>query len=281
MNRLLAMLLAVVAVGGVTAAALGVEYRQARAQVAAAQQALLQAQDEGQALRQQLDEAMAQAQALAEEQARAIWEQQEQERLQKEAEEAARQAAAQKTATPRGPASIDLGYWMDKYSDVVGYIYNPGTAISYPIVYGDTDFYLHHDLDGREDINGSIILASENRSDFSDGNSILYGHNMKAGNMFASLQYYKSHDFYLNHPCMYLYTPGQTYRVDLFAGFPTPADGEVYFTGLEQEKIDRFKAQSTFTSTVNPTGNILTLSTCSYEHENWRYVVLGELVPIS
>ena len=277
MNRLLAMLLAVLVVGGVTAGALVIQYRGARAQVAATQQALLQAREEGESLRQQLDEAMAHAQALAEEQARAIWEQQEQERLQREAQE----AAAKKAATPRGPASIDLGYWMDRYSDVVGYIYNPGTAISYPIVYGDTDFYLHHDLDGREDINGSIILASENHSDFSDGNSILYGHNMKAGNMFASLQYYKSHDFYLNNPCMYLYTPGQTYRVDLFAGFPTPADGEVYFTGLEQDKIDRFKAQSTFTSTVNPTGNILTLSTCSYEHENWRYVVLGELVPIA
>ena len=281
MNRLLAILLAVVTVGGVIAGALALRHRGGQAQAAAHAQALLQAQAEGEALAQRLNRALAETQALAEEQARAIREQQEQERLAREAEEAARQAAAKKVATPRGPAAIDLGYWMGKYSDVVGYIYNPGTAISYPIVYGDTDFYLHHDLDGNEDVNGSIILASENRSDFSDGNSILYGHNMKAGNMFASLQYYKSHDFYLSHPCMYLYTPGQTYRVDLFAGFPTPADGEVYFTGLEQEKIDRFKAQSTFTSTVNPTGSVLTLSTCSYEHENWRYVVLGELVPIS
>lgn len=281
MNRLLAILLAVAAVGCVAVGVLAIRYRDARAELAAQEQALAQAQEEGEALQQQLAEAMTRAQTLAEEQAKAIWEQQEAERLAKEAEEAAAQEAAAKAVTPRGPASIDLSYWMNRYSDVVGYIYNPGTAISYPIVYGNTDFYLHHDLDGNEDINGSIILASENHSDFSDGNSILYGHNMKAGNMFASLQYYKSNDFYRSHPCMYLYTPGQTYRVDLFAGFPTAADGEVYFTALEQDKIDRFKAQSTFSSSVNPTGNILTLSTCSYEHENWRYVVLGELVPIS
>ena len=104
---------------------------------------------------------------------------------------------------------------------------------------------------------------------------------MKAGTMFASLTYYKNASYYTNHPCMYLYTPGQSYRVDLFAGFACPHDHEVYCTALTSDQISRFKAQSTFYSSVEPTGRILTLSTCSYEHDNWRYVVLGELVPIS
>lgn len=275
MKRLFAILLSLLIVGAPTAAGMLVTYRQAQARVAAERSVLLQAQTEGEALRAQLDNALALANEKAREEAERILEEQREAQRKKEEE-------AKKAATPRGPAAIDLSYWQGLYPDVVGYIYNPGTAISYPIVYGNTDFYMSHNLDGQEDVNGSIVLSIENSPSFTGNNSLIHGHNMKSGAMFASLQYDKSHDFYLSHPCMYLYTPTQNYRVDLFAGFPTPHDGEVYCTGLTDDQISRFKAQSTFSSDVWPSsGHILTLSTCSYEHDNWRYVVLGDMVPIS
>lgn len=180
------------------------------------------------------------------------------------------------------PMYVDLEYWRGQCKDVVGYIYNPGTAISYPIVRGaDNDYYLYRDLYGNHDINGSIMLDYHNPTDFSDGNNLLYGHNMNAGNMFASLCGYKQQSYFDAHPTMYLYTFGQTYRIDLFAGFPCPHDGEIFYTGLSQEQVVRFKNQSTFVSPVEPSNSrVLTLVTCSYEHENWRYVVLGNMVPI-
>lgn len=279
MKRLFAILLSLLIVGAPTAAGMVLAYRQAQGRVAAEQSALAQTEAEGQALRVQLDAAMAKANEKARAEADRILEEQ---RRAEEEKKKAEEAKKAKAAVPKGPAVIDLSYWQSLYPDVVGYIYNPGTAISYPIVYGNTDFYMSHNLDGQEDVNGSIVLSVENNPSFTDGNSLIHGHNMKAGNMFASLQYYKSNDFYLSHPCMYLYTPGQNYRVDLFAGFPCPHDYEVYMTGLTDDQVSRFKAQSTFSSGVWPSsGHILTLSTCSYEHENWRYVVLGDMVPIS
>ncbi len=47
------------------------------------------------------------------------------------------------------PADIDLSWWQARYPDIIGYVYCPGTPISYPIAYdGNNEYYLHHDLDG-------------------------------------------------------------------------------------------------------------------------------------
>ena len=34
-----------------------------------------------------------------------------------------------------GPKGIDLSWWQSHYNDIIGYIYSPGTPISYPIAY--------------------------------------------------------------------------------------------------------------------------------------------------
>lgn len=187
--------------------------------------------------------------------------------------------AHKKAAAPIG---IDLAYWQAKNSDVVGYLYSPGTVISYPIVQGrNNDYYLDHDIYGNPDINGCIMLEYLNASDFSDGNSIIYGHHMKAGTMLASISYYKDASFYPKHPYMYLYTPEQTYRLDLIAGYSCPANDEVFCTGLRADQIARFKGKSTFkTDLTDTSGPYVTLCTCSYEHENWRYVVVCKKVAI-
>lgn len=182
----------------------------------------------------------------------------------------------------KGPIGIDLAYWQSQNSAIVGYLYSPGTVISYPVIQGtDNDFYLDHDIYGNYDINGCIMLEHLNASDFSDNNSIIYGHHMKAGTMLASIDRYKNASFYPDHSYMYLYTPGQTYRLDLIAGYSCPADDEVFCTGLTDEQIARFKAKSTFATNLTDTsGPYVTLCTCSYEHENWRYVVICKKVAI-
>ena len=183
------------------------------------------------------------------------------------------------------PDTIDVDF--DKlcadYPDVVGYIYSANTLIQQPIQYSKgNDYYLTHDLKGNTNNNGSIFIEQLNSGNFSDNNTIIYGHNMKTGMMFANLTLYKDKGYYNSHPYLYIYTPSQNYRVDLYAGFVCEHDDEVYATSLTQDQLKAMAAKSTFTSNIGtPTGKTVTLSTCSYEFNNARYVVVGALVPIS
>lgn len=185
--------------------------------------------------------------------------------------------------TPADGIDVDFDTLCADYPDTVGYIYCPGTNISYVVQYGKgNDYYLTHGSDGELNANGSIFMEEKNHSDFTDSNTLIYGHHMKTGLMFANLTLYKDSEFYDTHPYMYLYTPEQNYRIDLYAGFVCEHNDEVFATGLTQEQLERMAAKSTFTSDIGiPTGQTVTLSTCSYEIADGRYVLVGALVPIN
>ena len=101
------------------------------------------------------------------------------------------------------------------------------------------------------------------------------------GSMFASISNYKQQWYYDAHPYFFLYTNAGKYRVDLFAGIVVPGTHEVFSTSLSADQLQRFINNSTFYSGKGvPSGQIVTLCTCSYEAANYRYVVLGELVKL-
>ena len=142
-------------------------------------------------------------------------------------------------------------------------------------------YYLHHDLYGNYSEYGTIFLDARVPDDFSGRHNVLYGHHMSDGSMFASISHYKQQWYYDAHPYYYLYTNNGTYRVELFAGIVVPGEHEVFNTSLSSGQLQRFIDQSTFYSGKGvPSGQIMTLCTCSYEAENYRYVVLGEMVPL-
>lgn len=94
---------------------------------------------------------------------------------------------------------------------------------------------------------------------------------------------YKKQAFYDAHPYLYLMTPEQTYRVDLFAGVVVDYDAEIYQSNLSQSYLSWCMSHSRFTTDMavpSDTDRILTLSTCSYEYANARFVVLGVLTPV-
>ena len=70
--------------------------------------------------------------------------------------------------------------------------------------------------------------------------------------------------------------------MDLFAGLVVEADDDIYFGDVTMEQLQRCVSRSTFTAQTDiPAENpIVTLSTCSYEFDDARYIVLAELVPI-
>lgn len=180
--------------------------------------------------------------------------------------------------------TVDFDKLVADYPDVVGYIYCANTKIKYAIQHGKgNDYYLTHDSQGNTNNNGSIFVEELNSGSFSDGNTIIYGHNMKSGMMFANLRnYHTDKNYYAAHPYMYIYTPSQNYRLDLYAGFVCEHDDEIYSTSLTQAQLEAMAAKSDFKANIGvPTGKTVTLSTCSYEFDNARYVVIGALTPIS
>lgn len=180
---------------------------------------------------------------------------------------------------------VDFDSLRKLNNDVVGWIYGPGTKINYPVVQGeDNDYYLTHMFDGKENKCGSIFMDSLNEEDFSNTNSIIHGHHMRNGSMFASLTSYLSQSYYDTHPVLWLTTSEKDYKVELFAGFVTDVNSDVWqieFASKEEyrEWLDKMVENSSFKSDVKPGENdhILTLATCSYEYDNARFVVLGIL----
>lgn len=173
--------------------------------------------------------------------------------------------------------------------NVAAWLILEDTQINCPVVQGaDNTFYLNHTFDGTRNSVGALFIDSNNTPGFADQNTIIYGHHMKDGSMFAILQQYQSQAFFEAHPHMRLLTPEGNYLVELFAAYATDVTAnswrrtfgdEADFTSWIAEAKDR----SDFVSDVDvrPSDRVVTLSTCSYVFDNARYVVLGRLVPVT
>ncbi len=188
----------------------------------------------------------------------------------------------------RSPISIDFDE-LSLHSDaVVGWLYLPETAINYPVVQGrDNDYYLDHFIDGTPNVGGSLFADYTCPSDFSGRNTLIYGHNMRDGSMFALVDDYTDQAFYDAHPVMYLNTPQQNYRVDFFAGFTTDPESFVYTSAFAVDSdftafLNTVRYYSDFSSDVevDASDRIVTLSTCTYSGDDVRFVLFGKLVEI-
>ena len=115
---------------------------------------------------------------------------------------------------------VDFDGLSEVNPQVVGWIFGPDTVISYPIVQGeDNTYYLHRLFTGESNGSGCIFLDAACAGDFSGDHSIIYGHHMKNGTMFASLGEYASQDYYESHPYFQLSTPQGDWRGDGFSAY--------------------------------------------------------------
>ena len=184
--------------------------------------------------------------------------------------------------------SIDFPALEKINPDVVAWLTSKATEIDYPVAQGDdNDYYLRHLFTGEHNKLGSIFMDYRNHGDFSDRNTVLYGHNMKDGSMFSSLTKYKDQSYYDSFPTMVLDTPSGDFTIELFAGIIIDGNQEsVRFDFKDdqdfQSYINSLKKESTFESNtiVEANDRIVTLCTCSYEFNNARYALFGKMVPI-
>ncbi len=187
------------------------------------------------------------------------------------------------------PINVDFDGLLSRSSDYAAWIFNPNTVINYPIAYTDNnEYYLDHNItDDSGNASGTLFMDCRGKSDFSDMNTIIYGHNMKNGSMFASIHNYGEEGYYEEHPFMFISTPDKDYRLDLISGFVTEPTSIAYIRNFASSEkfltyVESIMSFSDFHADVEVTENdhIVTLSTCTYEVDDGRYVVVGKLVEL-
>lgn len=194
------------------------------------------------------------------------------------------------------PEGMNIRY-AESYAtnqDFVGWISIDNTNIDIPIVQGDDNsFYLKHDFRKRDTKYGNAFMDYRNNVDTLDHNTIIHGHHMKDNMLFAQLEKYMTLDGYKEAPVITFNTLYHDYQWKVYAVFVTNddrADDNGYmfnyivpnFHSLDSyasyiEALDVRKLYDTGVD-LNTSDHMLTLSTCSYEFDGARLVVVARMV---
>ena len=181
---------------------------------------------------------------------------------------------------------------MDINPDIYAWIYIPDTNVDYPVAQsmnGDDSFYLSHNIYRQYQFSGTIYSEFQNATDFSDPVTVLYGHNMLNGSMFATLHYFTDEKFFDEHTTCFILTRDKVYTYLIYAAYVYDDRHILNSNNFSDEDV----LLNYFDSTLNPhtySGNVregvaldkdsrvLTLSTCTNGASNTRYLVQGVLV---
>lgn len=182
-------------------------------------------------------------------------------------------------------SAVDLDALREVNKDVLAWIAIPDTILSYPVVQcGDNQYYLNRTWQDRRSSVGAIFMECRCSPDFSNFNTIIYGHRMNNESMFGILHSYQEKDFWRKHPTVYVTTDEGVRVYDVYAAFEVGIQEIVYRldieeTGQQQEFIDFGLEHSVIDTGVfpDPKGQILTLSTCTGRGHATRWVVQAVL----
>lgn len=173
---------------------------------------------------------------------------------------------------------------------ILGWIAIPGTQLSFPLLQGeDNDFYLHHDIYGQESRYGAIFADYKADLYGGESNIIIYGHHMRNGSMFGSLEEYDSRSYYEEHPSFFLFLPEEereyeiiaVLRNDIYSREKEPFQYYDYERIETREKFDEY-CQGIKNYSLYDTGlaaeygdELVTLCTCSYNGKDERLLIVG------
>lgn len=186
--------------------------------------------------------------------------------------------APEQESPPPVPPEVDFAALQAINSDICAWLWMPDTAISYPVLHGrNNDRYLDTAFDGEHSITGSIFMDSRNSGDFSDENTILYGHNMKDGSMFGTLKKFRGQEYADTRRLVYLILPQKTLVYRVFAVYDTQAVDQCYTRSFDSAEartaeIERAAKRSNITPDMQvapaQVERYLTLSTCTVSDAN-------------
>ena len=193
-----------------------------------------------------------------------------------------------------GPVEVPIDFQSltAQYPDIYAWIYIPGTNVNYPILQreGDNGYYLNHTYEGKSRAEGAIYTENYNEKDFSDPNTLIYGHNMKNGSMFQTLHKYKNKQFFEENSDIYIYQEGRILRYKIFAAYVYDARHIMKSFDFNDEYEYRMYLNSILTKkdmssnidtsiSVTTEDKIITLSTCN-NNDAQRYLVQAVLLSI-
>lgn len=174
---------------------------------------------------------------------------------------------------------------------IVAWLTVPDSEIDFPIVRcDDNEYYLDHDFENNVSYMGAPFLDCRNSADFSDFNSVVYGHNISNKYMFYPLLNFKNKDYFDSHVCAYLTLTDKKYRINFVACAVIESDGFAYNTVFLSEKervlfLKTAKEKAVCSIDFEPEEladkEFCTFSTCSYEFSDARTVLIGYLEEIT
>lgn len=182
--------------------------------------------------------------------------------------------------------SVDFSKLLEINSDTIGWIRFPQepSQINYPIVQGKNNSeYLKKTFSANDNTLGTIFMDVGNNKDFSDKNTLIYGHRMRDGSMFRHLQDYEDKSFWKKNPYFYIYTvDGRILKYHIYSVGQVLDTSDSYQIGFEsddsyQSFLDMTKQTALYDTGVEVTtqSTIVTLSTCTSASDNHRFVVRG------
>lgn len=155
--------------------------------------------------------------------------------------------------------------------DVIGWIYVPDTAISYPLLKSeDNNEYLKLTWDLEYSRAGSIFMEQRSSVDFSDFHTLIYGHNLQDGKMFSCLMDFRKQEYSDSHSLVYIATDGAVLRYEVFSSYIADVVSDSYRLLFDDDEhrqsvIDFYLERSEIKSDLRPAADdkILSLSTCT------------------
>lgn len=194
------------------------------------------------------------------------------------------------------PPKLQLKYakLFAENQDFVGYLSADGVNLSLPVVQtADNEKYLSKNFYGKSTKYGCPFVSCDNNIGMLDMNTVIYGHHMNDGTIFGALDKYKTIDGFKSAPVISFNTLYRDYQWKVIAAFVTNAEEKddngyvfrYYFTSLSTEErfaayLNELARRSLYDTGVDvlPTDKLLTLSTCSHEFTDARFVVVARLV---
>lgn len=181
----------------------------------------------------------------------------------------------------KDPGNVNVEALQKVNKDVCGWIYINGPSVNYPLIhYKDNNYYLRRNWLGQKSNPGCIMVEATNNPDFSEFNTIIYGHNIRANTFFGQIDKYmggeagkwdisKGYEFWKKYHEIRIYTEKEILTYDIYAVYITSTDSTTFLVGMtnkntKQNYINYGINNSVYDTGIVPTVNdrVITLSTC-------------------
>lgn len=203
--------------------------------------------------------------------------------------EAAAIAAAEEARKHTCPYDFELLY--EENPDIYAWVLFEAGGVDYPVLQNDRDdYYLNRNVDLSSGYPGCIYSNDNDAKDFSDGMTVLYGHNMKSGSMFGQLDELRDKEFDRDEEkLLYTYEPDKMQTWELYAAvefsdvylpdtYSDRGTGIKKFGEAVKAKAEAGLGRIFSEEEITEEDRLLVLSTCVASQSSKRYLVVGRFL---